>query len=155
MKPWWQFVVLVLLAGCAPRIVEAPPAPPLEVTPLGSDAFTVLITPFGQTLGELGVAKYDSYSAYRYNGVENDSFIRATNEFYLRNPGFCPLVDTAFFAADNGVIFMTLAGNNTNELRGFVYDQSQRPRLTYAYFAVRGNGPFQAIVCETAKSTRN
>lgn len=132
------------------RVVEAPPPPPLEVTPLGSTEFNVLVAPFGTTLGSLGVVKYDRFAAYRYSGVEDDAFIRATNEFYLQNPGFCPLADTAFFAAENGVQFMTLAGNNTNELRGFVYDQSQRPRLIYAYFAVRGNGPFQAIVCETA-----
>jgi hypothetical protein len=156
MKSWWQFVfLLILLAACAPRTVETPPPPPLEVTPLGRDAFVALVNPFATTLGELGVAQYDSYSVYRYDGAENDAFIRATNEFYLRNPGFCPLVNNAFFAADNGVQFMTLAGNNTNELRGFLYDQSQRPRLTYAYFAVRGNGRFQAIVCETARPPGN
>jgi hypothetical protein len=155
MMKGWQFLLFGLLlaagvAACAPRVVEAPPPPPLEVTPLGSAEFNALVAPFGKTLGALGVAQYDRYWVYRYGGVEDDAFISATNEFYLQNPGFCPLVENAFFASETGTQFMTLAGNNTNELRGFLYDQSQRPRLTYAYFAVRGNGPFQAIVCETA-----
>jgi hypothetical protein len=76
----------------------------------------------------------------------------ATNQFYLSNPGFCPLDEgKGFFVSETGVVFLTLASNNTTLVRGFLYDQSLRPKLKYAYFSGNASIDLPSIICETAK----
>jgi hypothetical protein len=117
--------------------------------PIGDpDIFRSLVSPFDDELSELGVT-VDSFQAYRYEGGDKDAFFVAVNSFYRTNPGFCPLQE-AFYAAENGLQFMTLAGDNGLQVRGFLYDHSRKPRLTYAYFEGTSEFILPATACETA-----
>ncbi|GMA15193.1 hypothetical protein E5F05_01835 (plasmid) [Deinococcus metallilatus] len=71
-------------------------------------------------------------SVYGYSGSQAEAFDVATRDFYGRYPGFCP-VQGGFLAASDRAVYLTLAARG-NEVRGFVYDQRRRPRLTFAYF---------------------
>ena len=136
--------LLVLLASCAPSV--APVAPPVATADLAT--YQYLAAPFTGELERLGVS-VTNYQTYRYEGADPNGFVEAINRFYLANPGFCPLVE-AFYAAPSGLQFMTVAGNNGLEVRGFLYDQSRRPRLTYAYFSGSSALALPATVCATA-----
>ena len=145
LKALLSLCVLLLLGACAPAVR---PEPELPVLPADLSTFQALATPFQDDLATLGVT-VRSYQAYLYEGTDTNAFVQATNRFYRSYPGFCPL-ENAFYAADNGLQFMTLAGANGLEVRGFLYDQSRRPRLTYAYFSGESAQPLPATVCETA-----
>jgi hypothetical protein len=144
-------LVGIVLVGCAPATKEAPKPQFQEVVFGSNDDFKHLLEPFNSQLANLGVKRIDKYRAYKYVGSDDSGFIQAINDFYLTYPGFCPLVDNAFYPAQNGIVFMTLASNNSPQLRGFLYDQSQKPRLTYAYFEASGESSFASISCKTAK----
>ncbi|MGX9688466.1 hypothetical protein ACTQ9L_15145 [Deinococcus wulumuqiensis] len=130
------------LAGCAPRASQTQAA--LPVTPLGEPEYRALIAPFSEDLQALGV-QVERASVYRYTGTAPDAFAQATREFYQRYPGFCPL-QGGFFAAENRPVFLTLAARGT-EIRGFVYDQAERPRLPFAYFEGRSRETLGPAVC--------
>ena len=140
--------LLTLLAGCAPS--AAPVEPPVATGDLAT--YQYLAAPFAGDLQTLGVT-VTGYQTYRYEGADPNGFVEAINRFYLANPGFCPLVE-AFYAAPSGLQFMTLAGNNGAEVRGFLYDQSRRPKLTYAYFSGSSQRALPATACETATPER-
>ena len=106
-----------------------------------------LVEPFTEDLARLGVS-LTGYTTYRYEGSSPNGFVQAVNTFYRTNPGFCPLVE-AFYVAPSGVQFMTLAGNNGTQIRAILYDQSRRPKLTYAYVEGTSRQPLPAVVCET------
>jgi hypothetical protein len=151
---YWVYSLLavwVLLTGCAPAAKQDPKPQFVEVVQGSSDDFKRLLEPFNSTLSNLGVKRITSYRAYKYTGNDDSGFIQAINDFYLTYPGFCPLVDNAFYPAQNGIVFLTLASNNSPQIRGFLYDQSQKPRLTYAYFEASGESSFSSISCKTAQ----
>jgi hypothetical protein len=135
----------LLLGACAPTTGE-PAATPGEAT---SDlvAFERLVAPFRAELQRLGV-QVTGFQTFRYEGADPGAFIEAINAFYQTNPGFCPLQE-AFYPAANGLQFMTLAGQNSLEVRGFLYDHARRPRLSYAYFWGVSREVLPATVCET------
>lgn len=137
-------VLLGLLTACVPVARE-------HIEPAQATAdlatFERLVAPFENELDDLGITVL-TFQTYRYNGDNPKAFIEAINTFYRQNPGFCPLQE-AFYPAQNGVQFMTLAGRNGLEIRGFLYDQSRRPRLTYAYFSGSSTQVLPATVCET------
>jgi hypothetical protein len=110
-----------------------------------------LLEPFNHIMQDLAVTQYKRFEVYQYQGKDEEVFKRLINQFYLKNPSFCPLAATAFFAAEDGVRFMTLLGNSTGELRGFLYDQSRRPGLTYGYFSASGDGVYQGVACKTPR----
>lgn len=148
---FFAFVGL-LLSACAPRVQVQPAPVPVPTVTLDKENFLYLLGPFNGVMQDLAVTQYKGYESYQYQGKDEEVFKRVINGFYLRNPGFCPLTGTAFFAAEDGVRFMTLLGNSTGELRGFLYDQSRRPGLTYAYFAAKGEGAYQGMACKTPGS---
>jgi hypothetical protein len=144
------FLVIALsVVACAPRVDIQPAPVPYQTITLEREDFTYLLEPFQQIVADLQVTQYNRYEVYQYQGRDEEVFKRVINQFYLKNPGFCPLLTNAFFAADDGVRFMTLLGNNTGQLRGFLYDQSRRPGLTYAYFSATGNGGYQGMACKS------
>jgi hypothetical protein len=144
---YFALLALVLVA-CAPS-VQNTGSSSLPVTEASEETLVMLLAPFANTFNHLGIVVTEG-KAYRYEGDDVNAFIQAINEFYRTNPGFCPLKQ-GFYPAESGVQFMTLAGRNTTEIRGFLYDQSQRPRLTYAYFEGTASQVFTATVCETAR----
>jgi hypothetical protein len=140
-------LLTIALEGCAPAAKQQAALP---VERADDATFQGLLSPFGGVLDELGVS-VASFETFRYEGTDKAAFVQAINAFYKQNPGFCPLED-AFFAAESGLQFLTLASNNGNEVRGFLYDQSRKPKLTYAYFTGSSAQRLTAIVCETAKA---
>jgi hypothetical protein len=142
-------LLLVFLASCTPATTAAPQTS-FQIEVENRDDFKVLISPFIKDLQNMGI-EITEFQMYRYEGEEPSAFIQATNEFYLSNPGFCPLDEGAgFFVAESGVVFLTLASNNTTSIRGFLYDQSHRPKLKYAYFSGNASVDVASIICETA-----
>ena len=142
-------VLIALLEACTPAAGGAGSVEtePVEVETAEAATFTKLAAPFREELRRLGV-EVGPVRVYRYEGSDPNAFIEAINTFYRDNPGFCPLVE-AFYPAENGVQFMTLAGDNRYNIRGFLYDQSRRPALTYAYFEGTSARVLPAISCET------
>jgi len=130
----------VLLVGCAPRTT----APSVTFTPVGEKEYTALIAPFQAELKEAGV-QVTRASVYRYAGGDAGAFNTATRDFYARSPGFCP-VQGGFLAATEQAVYLTLAARGT-EIRGFVYDQSLRPKLTFAYFEGQSAQPLERQAC--------
>lgn len=145
----YTLLLTLLLCACAPRVQ---PEQQLPTTTADLETFQSLIAPFREDLAALGIS-VRSYQAHRYEGTDPNGFVQATNRFYQTYPGFCPLTE-AFYVAADGVRFMTLAGNNGLEVRGFLYDQSRRPRLSYAYFSGSSGQVLPAISCETAALDR-
>ena len=137
-------LALLLLAACAPST-----EPKQEPVTLTQDLATYqsLVAPFTEDLERLGIT-LTNYQTYRYEGDSPNGFVQAVNTFYRTNPGFCPLAE-AFYAAPNGVQFMTVAGNGSTQIRAFLYDQSRRPRLTHAYVSGTSQQPLPAVTCET------
>ena len=140
--------LLLLLVACAPA-TETAVEPPTQTSDPAANLATYrnLAQPFAADLERLGVT-LTGYQVYRYEGADPNGFISAINTFYREYPGFCPLVE-GFYAAPSGVQFMTLAGDNGTRIRAFLYDQSRRPRLTYAYAEGTSQQPLPAVVCET------
>lgn len=147
MHRWIALSLVVTLASCVPQTQQNPQS--LAADTADEAAFQTLVAPFRDELSELGVTLL-SHQAYRYEGEDPNAFIQAINAFYQTYPGFCPLAENAFFADEEGLQFLTLASNNNYQVRGFLYDQSRRPRLTYAYFEASSGRNLPAIVCETA-----
>jgi hypothetical protein len=145
-----NFIFLaLLLVACAPTLQTGGTASSIPVSEASEESLAMLLTPFSNTFNQLGIVVTEG-KAYRYEGDDVNAFIQAINDFYKANPGFCPL-EQAFFPAESGLQFLTLAGNNTTEVRGFIYDQSRKPRLTYAYVSGVSSQVYKTKPCETAQ----
>lgn len=133
-------VLGVLLVGCAPRA----DGPRITFTSLGMAEYTALITPFKADLAAVGI-QVTRASVFGYAGSDPQAFNVATRDFYARSPGFCP-VQGGFLSASERPVYLTLAARG-NEVRGFVYDQTQRPKLTFAYFEGTSTAPLERQPC--------
>ena len=141
-----------LLVACLPSTTKSKDNGKLFLIETADETvYQQLVIPFEQDLKQLGV-KVESHTTFRYNGSDPKAFIQTINDFYRQNPNFCPLKE-AFYAAPNGLIFMTLASDNSTNVRGFLYDHSNKPRLTYAYFKGVSSNILPAIVCDTYKES--
>jgi len=120
-------VVGVLLSSCAPRVTSQPDLP---VTALGEAEGQALVQGFLPALSEAGVT-VTRVSAFAYQGSQGGAFEQATRRFYALNPGFCP-VQGGFLTRGSDYVYLTLAARGL-DVRAFVYDQTNRPTLTYAY----------------------
>ena len=138
--------LILLLAACAPS--TEPAQEPVSATH-DLAAYTRLVAPFEGDLARLGVT-LTGYQTYRYEGSSPNGFVQAVNTFYRVYPGFCPLAE-GFYVAPSGVQFMTLAGNNGTQVRAFLYDQSRRPKVAYAYVEGTSQRPLPAVTCETVR----
>lgn len=130
----------VLLVGCAPRVS----GPSVTFSPLGAAEYTALITPFQTDLAAAGI-QVTRASVFGYTGGDPEAFNVATRDFYARSPGFCP-VQGGFLSASDRPVYLTLAVRG-NEVRGFVYDQGQRPKLTFAYFEGQSRQALERQAC--------
>lgn len=116
---------LLALAGCAPRMT-APPS----FSAANPQVYRALIAPFEADLRVAGVT-FSKASVYEYRGTDPNAFQQATNDFYRRYPDFCP-AQGGFLSATERPVYLTLAVKGS-EVRAFVYDQSERPKLRFAY----------------------
>ena len=91
-------------------------------------------------------------TAYRYAGTDDRAFLVAADRFYLENPGFCPLFENAFRYIPDRAIFMTIAAKGL-EIRLFVYDRSDLPRLEFAYFQGVAKKKLATSPCRIANMT--
>jgi hypothetical protein len=145
-------LLCLVIISCTPT-TNSTPQVSFQPEAGNRDDFKFLLSPFLQDLQNMSI-DISEFQIYRYEGEDPNAFIQATNQFYLTNPGFCPLDEGAgFFVSDDGLIFLTLASNNTSAIKGFLYDQSRRPKLKYAYFSGTSRTDLMSIICETAKAT--
>ena len=79
-------------------------------------------------------------------------FLVAADRFYLENLGFCPLFENAFQYIPDRAIFMTIVAKGL-EIRLFVYDRSDLPRLEFAYFQGAAKEELATSSCRTANMT--
>ncbi|AFZ67197.1 hypothetical protein [Deinococcus peraridilitoris] len=113
---------------------------------LGEAEYRSLVPGFEGTFQELGIEVRQA-SVYAYEGVELGAFEQALNRFYQLNPGFCPL-QNAFFTRGDDLVFMTMTANGRN-VRAFVYDQRQRPKLIYGYLSGQSTETLPTTMCRT------
>jgi hypothetical protein len=92
-------------------------------------------------------------TASRYSGSDGNAFLFIVDRFYAQHPGFCPLEVNGFHAHLEGKVFLTLAAKGL-EVRGFVYDLSARPAVTFAFFAASSPTVLKTQPCRTVNASR-
>ncbi len=140
---------IFLLAACAPQTAPSPYSIPFVET--STETATTLLLAFKNTLRTLEITlDTQTAKAYKYEGTNDKAFLAAIDRFYLENPGFCPL-EKAFYYADNKTTLMTLAAKpNTTEIRAFIYDLAQRPKLSFAFYQGNSKTPLKTAPCRQA-----
>lgn len=96
-----------------------------------ADQVEMMVSTFNSIFTDLDITIHH-IEAYNYQGDDLNTFNKAINQFYHKNVNFCPLKE-AFYTNSQPGVYLTLTGNAGNDIRGFVYDLSQRPRLLYGY----------------------
>jgi hypothetical protein len=129
------------LFACAPAASRSPDLP---VVRLEDRVLNALVAPLEETIASLGITVVGG-EAYRYDGQEDAAFPQAVNRLYRDNPGFCPL-EEAFYPAPSGTRFMTVLARG-KEVRLFVYEQAERPKLTFAYLRGMSDDAVPAVAC--------
>ncbi len=150
------FLLGLLLSSCAPTQQTS------RTTTINT-AFTAADRDVGTQMLELfpslknaGVS-LTSEEAFSYVGTDQQAFLVAIDQFYLKNPGFCP-VENAFFYAGDRPVYLTLAakpaGKSTPasgvEVRAFIYDQSEKPNFIFAFLTGKSLRPIVGRPCRTA-----
>jgi hypothetical protein len=67
--------------------------------------------------------------AYRYDGNDERAFLLAIDQFYLANPGFCPMVD-GFHVSSDGTLQLTMAAKK-EQVTALIYDLRNKPKFEY------------------------
>jgi hypothetical protein len=133
---------LLSLAACVPAAVQ------YKFNNLGEIKAREMATTFIPQLKAIGVQLEDRGTAYQYQGSDERAFLAVADKFYLEHPGFCPLQD-AFFIAPDQSLYMTVAAKDL-EIAVFIYDQSQKPNLTFAFFNGKSTTKIPTVPCRTA-----
>ena len=131
----------ILLSACAPRQAATPELP---LTALDANAYHTLADGFTPVFQGLGIT-VKTASVYAYTGMQEGAFNEALARFYRLNPGFCPLTD-AFYPSADQPVYMTLIAKGS-EVRGFVYDQGERPKLKFAYLQGTSATTLPTVAC--------
>ncbi len=135
-------LLALLLVACAPR--QSAPSE-LPVTALDGAAYQQLVSGFEPVFQELGVT-VSRASVYRYDGDQPGAFEQAINRFYRTYPKFCPLT-SAFYPRGDDPVYMTVTANG-REVRALVYDQAQRPKLTFAFLEGESREALSTVACK-------
>jgi hypothetical protein len=138
-------VLVFLLAGlmsCVPSQVK------YDYVSLPQSQVQELSAPFLKDLSKVGV-KLETGAAYRYDGSDDRAFLATIDRFYLENPGFCP-VENGFFFLEDRQLYLTLAAKDL-QVRAFIYDQSLRPKLIFAFINASSATKLPVTPCQTAK----
>jgi hypothetical protein len=142
MKHALVALLLVSLMSCIPAVVQ------YKFNSLDEIKARDMVASFIPQLKAIGVQLEDRGAAYQYQGSDERAFLAVVDKFYLEHPGFCPLQD-AFFIALEQNLYMTVAGKNL-EIAAFIYDQSQKPNLTFAFFNGKSTKKISTVPCKTA-----
>ena len=133
------FALGALMMSCAPANQVRVPKADYLFTPLAATAVSTLAQPFKSNLERVGITLEEG-QAFGYEGDDERAFYAAVDKFYLEHPGFCP-VENAFLNAANS-LYLTVAARpaarpgdpgTVGEVWAFVYDQSRKPKLTFAF----------------------
>jgi hypothetical protein len=135
----------VAFIGCAPR-----GAPIYTFQSLETARALALIEPFRAVLKDLEI-RVEGGRAFRYDGDDDRAFLAAADAFYMESPGFCPLRDGAFHFLEGRAVFMTIAAKEL-QVRVFVYDRTERPKLEYTYLNGSSMKKLEVTPCRTASS---
>jgi hypothetical protein len=135
-------VVLLVLTSCVPRATQ------ISFDVVGERHSNDIQAEFQVVLKTMKIT-VDGGKAYRYTGTDGRAFLVAADQFYRENPGFCPLFENAFQYIPDRSIFMTIAAKGL-EVRLFVYDRSDLPRLEFAYFQGVAKEKLAVSPCRTA-----
>jgi hypothetical protein len=140
-----KYLILLILAfsSCVPAEVKAT----YTFSDLEPAKTTELSNVFQPVFQQLGI-RIGGGKAFRYEGKDDRAFLATIDRFYLEHPGFCPLQD-AFFVAPDQSLYMTLAAKDF-EVAAFIYDQSRRPSLIFAYLGGKSIKKIPTIPCRTA-----
>lgn len=136
----------VTLTGCATRVT-----PTYTFQSLESARGLILIEPFRTVLNDLEI-RIESGQAFRYDGDDDRAFLAAADAFYTTSPGFCPLREQAFHFLETQAVFMTIAAKEL-QVRVFVYDRTERPKLEYAYLNGSSTKKLEVTPCRTVGGT--
>jgi hypothetical protein len=134
--------LMVGLMSCIPSQVK------YEYINLPQSQVQALSAPFVNDLTKAGI-KLETGSAYRYDGSDDRAFLATIDRFYLENPGFCP-VENGFFFLEDRQLYLTLAAKDF-QVRAFIYDQSLRPKLLFAFINASSATKLPVTPCQTAK----
>ena len=130
---------LLLLAACAPK---AQASFDLLSSPADTLSFQTLQAPFYRDLAELGIT-IETHEAYHYYG-DDGSVPRQLVRQLREEEGFCRARPSTYREGD---VVLELTYNNQAEVRGVIYDLSNKPRLTYATFEGRSYRALSARKC--------
>jgi hypothetical protein len=142
MKQALAALLLVSLMSCVPAVLQ------YKFNSLDENKAREMVASFIPQLKAIGIQLEDRGTAYQYQGSDERAFLAVVDKFYLEHPGFCPLRD-AFFIAPEQNLYMTVAGKEL-EVAAFIYDQSQKPNLTFAFFNGKSTKKIPTIPCKTA-----
>ncbi|GGJ59629.1 hypothetical protein [Deinococcus roseus] len=138
-------VLLAVLTACAPSVTqpdeEAPP-----VTALDAGMAQQLQEAFSEIFTDAGIV-IQQKSAFKYAGLSATGFTALINLYYKNHPGFCPVVDGFYISESRPNTYMTLTAKG-NKVSAFVYDQSEKPFVTYAYLEGESRQVLETRSCD-------
>ncbi len=143
---WFCLVFVMVMVSCVPRASIQ-----YNFDLIGEKQASDLPIEFQTELKNMGITTGKG-TAYQYAGTDDRAFLIAADRFYLENPGFCPLLENSFHFIPNQAVYMTIAAKNL-EIRLFVYDRSDLPRLKFAYFQGIAKQKLAVSPCRTANVT--
>jgi hypothetical protein len=160
-RPLWLLgATLALgLAACAPAKQAAPVRPEFSFNPQSETITEALGQVFKAPLAEDRV-RLGKGKSFKYEGTDQRAFLAMIDRFYLEHPGFCP-VENAFLFDQEHQVYLSLAAHpgtgigavspEAREVRVLVYDQSQQPQLTFAFFEGLSTSAVTANPCRTSR----
>jgi hypothetical protein len=157
---WLLGATLALgLAACAPAKQGPPLRPEFTFNPQSETITAALGQAFKAPLSEARV-RLGTGKSFKYEGTDQRAFLAMIDRFYLEHPGFCP-VENAFLFDQEHQLYLSLAAHpgtgigaaspEAREVRVLVYDQSQQPQLTFAFFEALSTNPITASPCRTSR----
>jgi hypothetical protein len=136
---------VLVLSACAPTSTT----PNYTFEALPRDTAVSMVQDFASVLQSLEITwQRGSEVASRYGGSDGNAFLVIVDRFYELNPGFCPLEKNGFHADASGKVFLTLAAKGL-EVRGFVYDLSSRPAVSFVTFSASSRAVLKTQPCRT------
>jgi hypothetical protein len=160
-RPLWLLgATLALgLAACAPARQGPPVRPEFTFNPQSETVTAALSQAFKSPLYDARI-RLGKGKSFKYEGTDQRAFLAMIDRFYLEHPGFCP-VENAFLFDQEHQVYLSLAAHpgtgigaaspEAREVRVLVYDQSQQPQLTFAFFEGLSTNPITASPCRTSR----
>jgi hypothetical protein len=143
--------LVLMLCACVPVATSATPNYTFE--PLPAETARAMIAGFTATIRTLELrVETNTEVGSRYVGSDGNAFLFIVDRFYRENPGFCPLERGGFGVDAGGKTFLTLAAKGL-EVRGFVYDLSSRPSVSFVVFRASSAVALKTQPCRTVSGS--